>query len=66
MKAQHKGGIIDDYYSLVREAVCSGKQAIQEYIKFHPDTFVLEDEAIERLINLCQFNGKGGEEGPGR
>ena len=65
MKAQHKGGIIDDYYSLIREAVCSGKQAIKEYIKVHPDNFTLEDEAVERLINLCQFNGKGGRGRPG-
>lgn len=65
MKAQHKGGIIDDYYSLVREAVCSGNQAIKEYIKVHPDNFTLEDEAVERMINLCQFNGKGGRGRPG-
>ena len=65
MKAQHKGGIIDDYYSLVKEAVCSGKQAIKEYIKFHPDNFILEDAAVERMINLCQFNGKGGRGRPG-
>lgn len=66
MKAQPKGGIIDDYYSLVLEAVFPGKKTcIAEYIKFHPDNFILEDESVERMINLCQFNGKGKQGRPG-
>jgi hypothetical protein len=63
MKSTYKGGIIDAYYSIVKEAVCSGSQQIKEYIKSHPDTFILEDEAIERMINLCKFNGKKNREG---
>lgn len=52
------GGIIDEYYSLVKEAVFTKRKHLQKYIKRHPDTFLLEDAAVERMLNLCKFNGK--------
>lgn len=63
MKSTHKGGIIDAYYSIIKDAVFSGNQQIKEYIKCHPDNFLLEEEAIQRMLNLCQFNGKKNRDG---
>ena len=64
MKAiKPNGGIIDAYYSLIKDAVCATKPKLKEYIPTHPDTFLLEPEAIQRLLNLCKFNGKKTREG---
>ena len=57
MQALPNGGIIDNYYSLIGEAVCSKKIKIKEYIPKDPNTFTLEHIAIERLMNLCNFDG---------
>ena len=52
------GGIIDEYYSLIKEGVFSTGEHIKKYIPTHPDTFLLEEIAITRMISLCKFNGE--------
>ena len=51
------GGIIGSYYSVVEEAVAKARKAIRNYIAKDPNTFRLEKEAVDRLINLCNFDG---------
>ncbi len=51
------GGIMANYYSLIKEAVWSTKSEIKQYIPKDPNTFMLQDIAIQRMINLCHFDG---------
>lgn len=52
-----KGGIIDANYSLVLGAIRTSNKKLREYIPSDPNTFALEEEAVERLITLCNFDG---------
>ena len=52
-----KGGIIGSYYSVVEEAVAKARRGIKKYIAKDPNTFRLEEKAVDRLINLCNFDG---------
>ena len=52
-----QGGIIGSYYSVVEEAVPKARKGIKKYIAKDPNTFRLEEEAVDRLINLCNFDG---------
>jgi hypothetical protein len=57
VKAKPSGGIIGRYYSLVREAVSSTNAHLRRYIPRNPDTFLLDDAAVQRMIRLCNFDG---------
>lgn len=49
------GGIKDRYYSVISEVLVSPKAYLKEYIHQDPITFLLDDESLERIINLCHF-----------
>ncbi len=57
LASKQDGGIIGSYYSLVEEAVVKPRKGVRKYISKDPDTFRLQDEAIDRMINLCNFDG---------
>ncbi len=58
-------GIKDKYYSLFEEVCLKNKNSkLSEYIKIDPSTFLLTDQSIERMDNLCHFSDpKGKREG---
>jgi hypothetical protein len=51
------GGIIGSYYSLIKGAVHGSNNKLKEYLPRDPNTFHLTEEAVDRLINLCKFDG---------
>jgi hypothetical protein len=51
------GGVISKYYSLIKDAVYHNKSKLKGYFPADPYTFRLEPVSIERLDNLCNFNG---------
>lgn len=53
------GGMKDRYYSLVAEPLISPRKKLNEHIKQDPTTFLLTDEGVSRMNNLCQFNEPG-------
>lgn len=57
MKGKPSGGIIDRYYSLVLGAIKTSNKALREYIPRDPNTLELMPDAIDRMINLCNFDG---------
>lgn len=57
MKSSQNGNIISSYYSLIGAAVFNPPKNIKTYIPKDPDRFILEPEAIDKLINLCNFDG---------
>ena len=57
VRGQPKGGIIDSHYSLVLGGVRSSNTKLREYIPTNPDTFHLEDEGVNRMLRLCNFDG---------
>jgi hypothetical protein len=57
IKVMPKGGIISRYYSLIAAAVSNPPSHLQQYLPRDPDTFHLESDAMERMINLCNFDG---------
>lgn len=59
-----KGGIIDANYSLVLGAVRTANKKLRQYIPSDPQTFALEEEAIERLVTLCNFDGTRDRKSP--
>jgi hypothetical protein len=64
MKEKENGGIIDSYYSLVKDAVASSSKSVKKYIPTNPDSFDPEPVAVERLINLCNFDGTRDRKSP--
>lgn len=59
-----KGGVIDAHYSLVLGAVRTSNKKLREYIPSDPNTFALEEEAVERIIKLCNFDGTRDRKSP--
>ena len=57
MKEKRSGGIIDRYYSLILGAIKTSSQQLRSYISYNPSSFELTAEAIDRMINLCNFDG---------
>jgi hypothetical protein len=57
MVEREKGGIIDRYYSLILGGIKTRSDGLKNYIRRHPDSLELTSEAIDRLINLCNFDG---------
>lgn len=57
MKEKNNGGIIDRYYSLILGAINTSSKKLRGYIPRDPNTLNLLPEAIERMINLCNFDG---------
>jgi hypothetical protein len=57
IQAMPRGGIISRYYSLIAAAVSNPPSHLQQYLQRDPDTFYLEPDAMERMINLCNFDG---------
>jgi hypothetical protein len=73
MQDRRNGGIIDRYYSLVLGAIKTSSKKLRNYIPRDPNTLLLLPEAIDRMINLCNFDGtrdrksareEGGKEHP--
>ena len=57
MKEKKNGGIIDRYYSLILGGIKTKSNGLKNYIPHHPDSLELASESIDRLINLCNFDG---------
>lgn len=55
LQEKENGGIIDRYYSLILSAIKTKK--LKDYISRDPSTLELTSEAIDRMINLCNFDG---------
>lgn len=60
MQDRRNGGIIDRYYSLVLGAIKTSSTKLRNYIPRDPSTLMLMPEAIDRMINLCNFDGTPG------
>ena len=56
-----EGGIKDRYYSVCGEPLISPRKHLGEYLSQHPDTFLLNQEGLGRLNNLCKFSAVGRE-----
>lgn len=55
-------GMKDRYYSLFADALAGkGKKSVKTYLEQSADNFLLTDEAVERIDNLCQFSESSGE-----
>jgi len=57
IQSKKNGGIIDRYYSLILGAIKTSSKGLQAYISREPKSLQLRPEAIERMINLCNFDG---------
>lgn len=57
MKEKKNGGIIDRYYSLILGAIKTSSKELRTYIAKDPNSLELMPEAIDRMINLCNFDG---------
>jgi hypothetical protein len=51
-----KGGMKDRYYSVCAEPVLSPRKKLAGYIEQDPKTFLLKEEAVGRINNLCHFH----------
>lgn len=60
------GGMEDRYYSVCAEPILSPRKKLGAYICQDPNTFLLNDEGVARMNNLCQFNepNRGGDNAP--
>jgi hypothetical protein len=60
------GGMEDRYYSLCGEPILSSRKKLGNYISQDHSTFLLNDEGVARMTNLCQFDKKdrGGKVDP--
>lgn len=58
------GGIKDHHYSVTSEVLQARKPVLKKYISQDTDNFLLEEESLERLINLCHFENKGRKDSP--
>ena len=54
-----EGGMKDRYYSVCGEPLISPRKHLGEYLSQHPDTFLLNQEGLGRLNNLCKFSAVG-------
>lgn len=57
------GGIRDRYYSVCAEVVLARKP-LSEYVQQDPSTFLLSQDSVERMIELCHFDRKVRAEAP--
>lgn len=51
-----KGGMKDRYYSVCAEPVLSPRKQLGKYVEQDPKTYLLTEEAVARINNLCHFN----------
>lgn len=51
-----KGGMKDRYYSVCAEPVLSPRKKLGGYIEQDPQTFLLKEEAVVRINNICHFS----------
>tara|TARA_Y100000589_G_scaffold168370_1_gene160147 strand:- start:48 stop:1241 length:1194 start_codon:yes stop_codon:yes gene_type:complete len=60
-------GMQGRYYSLLAEVLTKNKTPLNAYLPQDPVTFLLEDEAVERIDRLCHFSkqNRGLGQGPG-
>jgi len=49
------GGMKDHYFSIVKHGI---EAKLSSYIKFDPTTFLLDDQSVTRMIDLCYFDKK--------
>lgn len=64
MKDKKNGGIIDRYYSLILGAIKTSSKSLRTYIPRDPDSLALMPDAIDRMINLCNFDGTKERDSP--
>lgn len=64
MKEKKNGGIIDRYYSLILGAIKTSRKELRTYIPRDPNSLELMPEAIDRMINLCNFDGTRDRKSP--
>jgi hypothetical protein len=57
------GGMKDRYYSVVSEVVLKPKK-FEGYIEQDQETFLLDDESVARMVNLCHFDKKARQGSP--
>ena len=50
MQSLPKGGIIDEYYSLIKDAVCATKPKLKEYINSQINAKPVSDFGLEKII----------------
>ena len=58
------GGIEDRYYSICAEPLLSPRKKLGKYISQNPTTFLLSEEGVLRMNNLCHFNIPNREHAP--
>lgn len=61
---QNGGGMKDRYYSVCQEVITNRSPKLKDYIKQDPDTFVLDDESVRKMDNLCHFSTRGRKDAP--
>ena len=58
------GGMEDRYYSVCAEPLLSPRKQLGTYIKQNPTTFLLPEEGVLRMNNLCHFNVRDRKDAP--
>ena len=56
-----EGGMKDRYYSVCGEPLISPRKHLGDYLGQHPDTFLLNQDGLAKLMNLCKFSVVGRE-----
>jgi hypothetical protein len=54
--AESAGGIIGRYYSVCAELVLRSYNALNQFIPLDGTTFLLDDDGVKRIDNLCHFS----------
>ena len=50
------GGMKDLYYSVCAEPLLSPRRKLASYVEQDPGSFLLTDESVDRMTNLCHFD----------
>src|SRR5690348_13447143 len=58
------GGMEDRYYSICAEPLLSPRKKLGAYLSANARTFLLPDEGVLRMINLCHFNLRNRDNAP--
>jgi hypothetical protein len=61
---QNGGGIKDHHYSVAKEVLQARETELRQYISQDPESFLLDDSSLDRLLNLCHFDRKNREGSP--
>lgn len=62
--ALKNGGIKDRYYSVCAEVLLTSNKSLREYVDQSDQDFLLSEQSVERMINLCHFESPSRQGAP--